>query len=114
MRTKFRLYKKFLYPLYKKVLYLCYNKDGFGVLDLEDQVIPGLNQRSTGVWEGWSNGKSISGHIKVIKMTCTHRPGSCRKIIDMIHCILMLVSNYSFVIQDLTLIGEKHGGRVQS
>ena len=33
---------------------------------------------------------------------------------DVIHWILKLVSNYSFVIRGLALIGEEHGGRIQS
>jgi hypothetical protein len=30
-----------------------------------------INQRSTGALEYWSNGKSIPGHMRVVKMICT-------------------------------------------
>ena len=33
---------------------------------------------------------------------------------ELIPCMLELVLNYSFVIQELALIGEEHGGRIQS
>ena len=49
-------------------LNLCYNKDGFGVLDLEDQVISGFKPKeywSVGVLEKWK--KYFRAYIKSSK-----------------------------------------------